>query len=128
MLLDVHGQGLSLDGAVRKHVERRLMFALGRFGDRIGWVTVHLIDTNGPRGGVDKLCRVVVEVRGCGRTVVENADSDLNAVIDRAADRVGEAVHRNLDRARRHSGLRERRAPSGGIDRPQRILARGDRT
>ena len=45
------------------HVERRLRFALTRFSGRIGRVNVFLTDQNGPRGGIDKTCRIVVRLR-----------------------------------------------------------------
>lgn len=98
MWLNVHGQGFAIDEGVLGYIERRLRFALGRFGDRIGRVTV-LIDVNRPRAEHEKLCRVVVDLLGHGRTVVEDTDSSLNAVVDRAADRVGKAVQRKLDQA-----------------------------
>lgn len=98
MWLNVHGQGFTIDEGVLGYIERRLRFALGRFGDRIGRVTV-LIDADGPRAEQEKLCRVVVDLLGHGRTVVEDTDSSLNAVVDRAADRVGKAVQRKLGQA-----------------------------
>jgi len=100
MWLNISGQGLTVDAAVIEHVERRLGFALGRFGDRIGRATVHLADVNGPRGGEDKRCWVVVDILGRGRVVVEDTDCDVQVAIDRMADRVGQAVRRKLDRAR----------------------------
>jgi len=100
MWLNISGQGLTVDAAVRECVKLRLKFALGRFGEHVGRVTVHLTDANGPRGGEDKRCRVVVDVLGHAWVVVEDADHDLNVAIGRAADRVGQAVRRKLDRAR----------------------------
>ncbi|MBX9584508.1 MAG: HPF/RaiA family ribosome-associated protein [Gemmataceae bacterium] len=105
MRLNIHGPRLVVDAATRSRVARRLGFALGRFGDRVGRVAVHLSDVNGPRGGVDKRCQVVVEVLGHGSVVVEETDADLGALIDRAADRVGQAVRRRLDRARLYAAL-----------------------
>jgi ribosome-associated translation inhibitor RaiA len=102
MWVQIVGRGVVLDADVRERVERRLGFALGRFGDRVGRVAVHLSDVNGPRGGVDKRCRIVAEVPGGGPgpVVVEDAAADLDPLIDRAADRVGQSVRRRLDRAR----------------------------
>jgi len=98
MLLDIHGHGLSLDEAVRERVHRRLWFALGRLKEHVGQVSVYLTDVNGPRGGEDKRCRVVVDVLGHDQVVVEDTDCDVQGAIDRAADRVGQAVRRKLDR------------------------------
>ncbi len=93
------GREFTLTGAMRAHVHRRLGFALGRFSDRIQRVRVVLGDENGPKGGLDKTCRVRVDLRGLGEVIVEQADSDVYAAIDRAADRVGRTVARQIDRA-----------------------------
>ncbi len=102
MWVQVVGRGVVLDEALRERVERRLGFALGRFGDRVGRVAVHLSDVNGPRGGVDKRCRIVAEVPGgrSGAVVIEDAAAELDPLIDRAADRIGQSVRRRLDRGR----------------------------
>jgi putative sigma-54 modulation protein len=88
-------------GEEKERAERRLQFALGRFGERVGRVDVHLYDVNGPRGGIDKCCRLVARLPGQEAVVVEETDSNINALIDRAAQRLGEAVRRRLDRTRR---------------------------
>lgn len=105
MWLTIHLQSLDIDNVVREHVERRLSFALSRLEDQIEHVTVHLIDENGPRGGRDKRCRVVVEVLRRNRVVVEDTDSDLKAAINRAANRVRLTVRRKVDRAQWYARL-----------------------
>jgi putative sigma-54 modulation protein len=89
--VEVIGRGVEVNEAVRQRVERRLRFALGRFGGRVGRVAVHFAEVNGPRGGVDEQCRVITDVPGCGSgpVVVQNAAADLVALIDRAVDRAG---------------------------------------
>jgi len=86
--------------ALRAHVERRLHFALGRFGGRVRQATVRLSDLNGPRGGVDKACRIAVRLPASPDLVVEDADGDLYVAIDRAAERAGRSVGRHLARGR----------------------------
>lgn len=100
MRVDIHGRGLEVGAEQRERIERRLGFALGRFGDHVGRVAVHLTDVNGPRRGADKRCKVVAEVLGYGPVVVEDTELTLDAAIDRAADRIGRAVRRRLDAAR----------------------------
>ena len=39
--------------SVREYAQRRLHFALDRYGNRIGRVTVRITDLNGPRGGIE---------------------------------------------------------------------------
>jgi hypothetical protein len=67
---------------------------------RVPKVIVRIDDLNGPRGGVDKTCRIDVEVLHGADVFVEDRDADLIAVIDRAAQRAGRAVSRTIERRR----------------------------
>ncbi len=86
--------------ALRAHVERRIGFALARFSDELGSVLVRLDDLNGPRGGIDKRCRVLMRGPSFGERVVEEVDSAWAPVIDRALSLAGRAVARALERGR----------------------------
>lgn len=100
------------------HIDRRLRYALARFANRIEKVIVFLHDHNGPRGGVDKVCRILVKVRGCGTVFAGVIDSDWTTAVDRATNRIGFNVARQVERLRRdHSGVSPRRwtlAAGGG--------------
>ena len=100
MQIDIRARKIEVDEALRAHVDRRLRFALGRFGERIAKVTVRFEDANGARGGVDKQCQIDVALRPSGNVLVEDLDADLRAVVDRAADRAARAVQRDLQRRR----------------------------
>ncbi len=103
MKLHMHWSGLTATLDLRQRLERRLAFALGRFGDEVSHVWAQLADANGPRGGVDK--RVILRVRGrrLKDLVVTDADSNLSAAIDRAAERIGRSIGRALERANGHT-------------------------
>lgn len=83
-----------------EHVDRRLHFALARFSVRIARVSVFLDDVNGPRGGVDKVCRIVVRLRTGGDVVATVEDVDWVAAADRATTRIGHSVGREVARTR----------------------------
>ena len=100
MQVDIRARKIEVDEALRFHVDRRLRFALSRFGERIAKVTVRFEDANGARGGVDKQCQIAVALRPSGNVIVEDIDADLRAVVDRAADRAARAVDRDLQRRR----------------------------
>lgn len=102
MRLEVRGQHIDVTEALHSHATRRLQFALSRFGQRITRVTVHLTDPNGPRGGRDKHCRIVAKMKHGGEVIAEDLDADLYAAITQAADRLGRAVARELERQREH--------------------------
>lgn len=91
---------VELTAALRTYVERRLRFALGRFGGRIARVTVRFWDVNGHRGGVDKRCRLDVTVRPLGKVVVEDTAAQFHAAVDRAAERAARAIRRAVEQER----------------------------
>lgn len=95
------------------HIERRLRFALARFGHRVERVVVFLQDRNGPRGGIDKVCRILAKVHGCGTVMAAVADSDWTVAIDRATTRIGHSVARQVDRVRDRHGRANRPAAAG---------------
>jgi putative sigma-54 modulation protein len=100
MRLTIVSPGLALSEAIRNHVERRSQFALGRFAPSIQSVHVCLRDENGPRGGVDKLCRVLVMPRSGSPFVVEGRGSQFVGSIDRTLQRAGRALTRLLKRSK----------------------------
>jgi len=96
MQVATHVQDAVLGEAVNQYIERRLRFALGRFGSRVGQTRVR-ITAEGDRG---RRCRISVEVLPFGRVAVEEIDTDLFAAIDRATGKVGRLVGRELERMR----------------------------
>ena len=85
---------------MRGHIQRRLSFALGRFAARIRKVRVSVGDLNGPRGGVDKRCRVAIVLIPTRTIVIEERDSNIYVAIDRVGDRAGTCIGRRLKRLR----------------------------
>lgn len=100
MLWTLRSTGVKAAASLRDHIERRLTYALSRFGSRVNRVTVYLADRNGPKGGIDKSCRIVVRLRGLGETVSVVDDTDWTVAVDRAATRIGHSVSRELERKR----------------------------
>ncbi len=100
MLMQISGRRIPLSAAFREHVQRRFAFALGRFGHRVARVLLKFTDINGRRGGVDKQCRVAIQLDRGPRIIVDTRDVELEAVVDQAAQRAGHAVRRELERQR----------------------------
>lgn len=93
-------QGTPHPATLPDHIERRLRFALARFGDRVERVIVFLQDRNGPKGGIDKVVRILTKVQGCGSIMATVADSDWTAAVDRATTRIGHTLSRQIGRMR----------------------------
>lgn len=74
-------------------------FALTRFSRHIRAVTIRVVDANGPRGGVDQECTVVVRLARPGADiVVADVDADPFAALARATTRAARTVARRLGR------------------------------
>ncbi|HEX6616224.1 MAG TPA: HPF/RaiA family ribosome-associated protein [Gemmatimonadales bacterium] len=84
----------ALSDGLRGHVRRRLGSAVGRLREHVHEIQVRLSDVNGPRGGVDKRCRILLSgVRG-GVIVVQGTAANFYQAVDAAADRSARAVRR----------------------------------
>ncbi len=99
MRLDIRGPSLLVNATLHQFVARRLRYALSRFQDQIEEVTVRLSDEKGLKGESDKICHVVVKVSTRSLSVTD-AHTDLHEAVSRAAERMGRAVCRELERNR----------------------------
>jgi putative sigma-54 modulation protein len=106
MRVEIRRRRLEITDGLLTHIERRLRTALRRFARRVGSVWVYLRDVNGPRGGADKRCRIVIDLRPGGRAVTTGAGPDPYAVVARTAARSARTVKRHLKR-----GVGRRRRP-----------------
>ena len=100
MKIDVRFRGLGSTEALREHAERRILFQLSRFGHELSAVVVRVSDINGPRGGLDKRCRIAVRGRRIPVLVIEETSADASSAIDLAVGRIARTVGRELERAR----------------------------
>jgi putative sigma-54 modulation protein len=106
MQLELRGVNYELSDGLRDFIERRLRLTLGRFAARIDRLTVRLSDVNGPRGGVDKRCRIAVVLVPRGVVMVEGSGDDPFALVADTAKRAGRSLRRTLERRRRARAVR----------------------
>ncbi len=90
---------------LKDRIDRRLRIALSRFDSRIDRVVVFLQSLNGPEGGIDKSVRILARIDGVGVALAMVVDSGWEVAIDRAADRIGVNVARQLIRHRKRSSF-----------------------
>lgn len=108
MRLHIHAKNVRLFEELREQLRVRLAFALARFDRQILESPATLTDLNGPKGGVDKQCRLVVRLRPKGKVAIEQSATDFATAIALAADRVSYAVSRTLKRQRDARAKRRR--------------------
>jgi putative sigma-54 modulation protein len=100
MKLHIRFRDLESNPELKDLVVRRVRLALSRFTHAIRDIDVTLADVNGPRGGVDKLCRVRIIGPQLGLIVVEETAAEVPAALDGAVGRMSRTVARTLDRRR----------------------------
>ena len=90
--------GSVLDVADKDYLRRKLGRKLGKFASSIERTSVRVEDVNGPRGGVDKRCRIKVVLTGLPSVVVEERHHSLQAALDGALARTERAVRQTAQR------------------------------
>ena len=96
MRFDIRIQKLDLYQEVSHYIERRLRFSPSRLASRLRTVNVRVFDVNGPRGGIDKCCRITAHILPSETVVLQEVDADLFAAIDRATRRISRTFTRSL--------------------------------
>ena len=98
MQAELRIRNMDLADVLQGYTDRRLRFALSRFGDRVGRVVVTLSDFNGTDDRVVKSCHISAELKPFGRVAASETDPDLYMAIDRSAGRVGRLFALRLGR------------------------------
>lgn len=98
--VSVRVSGVTLGDDEREYLRRRLRDRLGKYAGSIERVTVRVKDVNGPRGGVDKACRIKVVLGGFPSVVYEHQAPSLKFAVTGALNGVERAVKRLLERRR----------------------------
>jgi putative sigma-54 modulation protein len=96
MQIQIQARDFPLTEALIDYVERSINFALSsRFG-QLKRIEVRLSDINGPRGGKDKRCQILIGLPRLRNIVIEDTQTDLYVAIDRAVERAGRTLNRRL--------------------------------
>lgn len=89
-------------GTSRQSIEQRVRFALRRLQHQISQARIRLTDINGPRGGVDKECQLMLKQAGPGSVVITTQGNTYASALDAALQRASQALLRSLQRRRAH--------------------------
>jgi len=94
----IRSAGVDLSQDDQTYIRRKLGMKLGKFAPSMERITVRVSDVNGPRGGLDQVCRVKVVLSGLPSVMVEERDASLHAAIDLALAGAQRAVRKALKR------------------------------
>lgn len=82
----------------------RVRAAFAKFGQHVKTVLITVEDINGPKGGNDKECRVLVTVKKLNDVVVTANNQTISKALPGAIDRAARSVGRQL--AKRKQGTK----------------------
>lgn len=94
MMLNLHVRGVEESTHLRSLISRRLESAFDHLSPEPATVSVLLEDVNGPKGGDDKHCRLVMQFPKKVRVVIDETGNDLLATFQKAADRAAASATR----------------------------------
>ena len=96
MRVEIRGRDFEVTDALRHCTERQVEVALHPFRERIEGIEASLADLNGPRGGIDKQCRLRARLVPGGVVIAHATDADLYVAIVQAVRRLAGRVERAL--------------------------------
>lgn len=100
MQIHIHTNAFELTDSIKDYVEEKLALALSWNRDALTKISVRLADINGPRGGADKSCHLLIVLKGKKQLVIEDVQADLYVAIDRAIERGARLLSRQVARHR----------------------------
>ena len=98
MLLKLNDRQKLLGKSAIERTESRVHSAFAKFSDYVKSIDITVKDVNGPRGGIDKICRILVKLRGRKDVVIKASDSSISKVVPDAIERALRSVGRQINR------------------------------
>lgn len=108
--IEVRSRSTDSEDEIRQFAERRISFALDHLRG-LRRIAVSIDDINGPKGGIDKHCRIKAEF-GFTSIVMEETQQNWQIAMARAIHRVARKAAQKLQQVNCSSALRSRRAHS----------------
>ncbi|MCB9556944.1 MAG: hypothetical protein H6707_12630 [Deltaproteobacteria bacterium] len=108
MKVEIRFRNVERSEQLAQFAERQASAAFDRFAPVVSRVVVRIADVNGPKGGEDKVCRVLVKTHGFGSLIVRQRDQTVGGALavafGRASRTLGGMIERK--RTRRPAGPR----------------------
>jgi len=93
---------------LRQLADERVRFVLRRLSWLVPRARVQFVDINGPRGGVDKRCRLVLNTDGAGQVIIHSTARDWRCALERVLVSAARGLMRNWRRRQRFGHDRKR--------------------
>jgi ribosome-associated translation inhibitor RaiA len=100
MQIQIQASPFELQDTSRQSIEQRVRFVLRRLQHQVSQARIRLTDINGPRGGVDKECQLLLKQAGPGQVVIKTQGTTYASALDAALQRASQALLRARQRRR----------------------------
>ncbi|MFK7768427.1 MAG: hypothetical protein AB8B55_14495 [Mariniblastus sp.] len=98
MKIMVYDKQKLLGNEAINRAEARANASFAKFGNSVKGVDITVKDVNGPKGGIDKECRIVVRLKQMNDFAITIKDESLSKAVSNAIQRAARSVTRQLDR------------------------------
>ncbi|MAT14477.1 MAG: hypothetical protein CMJ46_04320 [Planctomyces sp.] len=99
MKIEVVDRTKRMTHAFKKLCEQRVQSTFDRFRHAIHHISMTFSDVNGPRGGVDKSCRLMIDMDGSSVLVVYGRGEDFEKASMNVTRRSLQSITRSLQKA-----------------------------
>ncbi|WP_290635791.1 HPF/RaiA family ribosome-associated protein [Aquisalimonas sp.] len=89
-------QGVTVSEALEAHLRQRLETIERRFGDRLTRIEAYFTDVNGPKGGINKQCKLEARPRGLDPVAAEHLSENAYDAASGAADRLEKVLDKRF--------------------------------
>jgi ribosomal subunit interface protein len=97
----MRGVHLDLTESLRDYANRHLVDPLAKYiEDDASEIEIALVDTNGPKGGLDQECRVTVRMPGFSGMHVTETSETIFQSIDAARDTLERVIKKTIEKRR----------------------------
>ena len=112
--VDIISPHFTLGDGFMTYIDGRIRTRLRKFSRDILQVAVRFDDANGPKKGMDQLCRIQVSLRGLSDVVVTEQNDEPRKAFDLAVSKAEHSLHHHIGRVKQ-----PRHRPA----KPGRVLA-----
>ena len=100
----IHAVNFPMTRALRQSVEKRLHFALRRYGDQLQKIVIRLWKD---QGNIDQRCQVQARIAGQEDIIIDHSDRNLQAAIYRSVQRASGTILKRLKRQQARNRQRQ---------------------
>jgi putative sigma-54 modulation protein len=115
MLIQIHANGFKLHASLRDQVSEKIEAYLLGYHDQVRQVNAHLADVNGPKGGIDKSIRLVIDLHRKPTIVIEGKGEEWVSLLGSVVDRADRNVSRKIKKRRSRSDRTSMMWGDGGL-------------